>query len=377
MRCDQTARAPVEFVRAPDARDRSRFRVRRKRRCFFVPTIAQQLARRAASFRTLAARPNRSWSGCPDRDVQADARKHPGFPVARRSRILRRRGAWEAGLTGPHAATAAELKERLAAERRGHPFLIMRGEDASQILVDLPEDGPPTRTIGRAAECDIAHAVGRAGLARARGARVGRPRLGDRRRRPVPQRYVRQRPAHRRAPPSARRGHAALRRDGDGLPPSVRRGRARLGDRVRRGPPGPDEPVGFAARGAARAVPADGGRRGPRAPGDQPGDRGRAVPVARRDQGAPAGAVREVRRGRPGAEREAPAARGARAGLGRRARRASCASGRSSSARRRAEAAVAVLERLTEEGVRQWLGCLPLRSHRVRGAPPTLLHFAG
>ena len=44
----------------------------------------------------------------------------------------------EAGLTGPHAATAAELKERLAAERRGHPFLIMRGEDASQILVELP-----------------------------------------------------------------------------------------------------------------------------------------------------------------------------------------------------------------------------------------------
>ena len=62
----------------------------------------------------------------------------------------------EAGLTGPHAATAAELKERLAAERRGHPFLIMRGEDAAQILVELPEDGPPTRTIGRAAECDIA-----------------------------------------------------------------------------------------------------------------------------------------------------------------------------------------------------------------------------
>jgi hypothetical protein len=62
----------------------------------------------------------------------------------------------EAGLTGPHAATAAELKERLAAERRGHPFLIMRRGDASQILVELPEDGPPTRTIGRAAECDIA-----------------------------------------------------------------------------------------------------------------------------------------------------------------------------------------------------------------------------
>src|SRR4051794_10929937 len=62
----------------------------------------------------------------------------------------------EAGLTGPHAATAAELKDRLAAERCGHPFLIMRGEDAAQILVELPEAGPSTWTIGRAAECDIA-----------------------------------------------------------------------------------------------------------------------------------------------------------------------------------------------------------------------------
>jgi hypothetical protein len=62
----------------------------------------------------------------------------------------------EAGLTGPHAATAAELKERMAAERRGAPFLILRDGDAAQVLVELPEDGPPTRTIGRAAECDIA-----------------------------------------------------------------------------------------------------------------------------------------------------------------------------------------------------------------------------
>jgi hypothetical protein len=62
----------------------------------------------------------------------------------------------EARLSGPHAATAVELKERMAAERRGHPFLIMRDADGAQVLVDLPENGPPTRTIGRAAECDIA-----------------------------------------------------------------------------------------------------------------------------------------------------------------------------------------------------------------------------
>jgi hypothetical protein len=62
----------------------------------------------------------------------------------------------EAGLTGPHAATAVELKERLAAERRGMPFLILRDGEGAQRLVELPVDGPPTRTIGRAAECDIA-----------------------------------------------------------------------------------------------------------------------------------------------------------------------------------------------------------------------------
>jgi DNA-binding CsgD family transcriptional regulator len=62
----------------------------------------------------------------------------------------------ETRLTGPHAATAAELKERMAAERRGHPFLIMRDEAAAQVLVELAADGSPTRTIGRATECDIA-----------------------------------------------------------------------------------------------------------------------------------------------------------------------------------------------------------------------------
>jgi hypothetical protein len=61
----------------------------------------------------------------------------------------------ESGLTGPHAATAAELKERMAVERRGNPFLIMRDGAAAQVLVELPMDGALTRTIGRADECDI------------------------------------------------------------------------------------------------------------------------------------------------------------------------------------------------------------------------------
>jgi hypothetical protein len=60
------------------------------------------------------------------------------------------------GLTGPHAASAVELKERMAAERRGHPFLILRDEAAAQVLIELPVEGPPARTIGRANECDIA-----------------------------------------------------------------------------------------------------------------------------------------------------------------------------------------------------------------------------
>lgn len=59
-------------------------------------------------------------------------------------------------LTGPHAASALELKERLETERRGHPFLILRNGEAEQVLVELPADGPQSRTIGRASDCDIA-----------------------------------------------------------------------------------------------------------------------------------------------------------------------------------------------------------------------------
>jgi hypothetical protein len=62
----------------------------------------------------------------------------------------------EARLSGPHAATASELKERLAAERRGHPFLVLRDPDGVQAIVELSLDSEPARTIGRAAECDIA-----------------------------------------------------------------------------------------------------------------------------------------------------------------------------------------------------------------------------
>jgi len=55
----------------------------------------------------------------------------------------------------PHAATPAELRERLAAERLGVPFIVFRDGDDRQRIVGL--GAPATRlTIGRSAACDIA-----------------------------------------------------------------------------------------------------------------------------------------------------------------------------------------------------------------------------
>ena len=55
---------------------------------------------------------------------------------------------------GPHASTAAELKARIEAERRGSPFLAFRRSDGSQALVDLGEAGARI-TIGRREDCDL------------------------------------------------------------------------------------------------------------------------------------------------------------------------------------------------------------------------------
>jgi hypothetical protein len=60
-----------------------------------------------------------------------------------------------AGLVGPHSATAAELKERLDAERAGKPFLILRDGEANQRLMALPDERSRL-TVGRSAQCDIA-----------------------------------------------------------------------------------------------------------------------------------------------------------------------------------------------------------------------------
>jgi pSer/pThr/pTyr-binding forkhead associated (FHA) protein len=48
----------------------------------------------------------------------------------------------------PHSATPAELQERLAAERRGSPFLVYREEGAGQRIVELPP-AANRFTIGR------------------------------------------------------------------------------------------------------------------------------------------------------------------------------------------------------------------------------------
>jgi hypothetical protein len=54
-----------------------------------------------------------------------------------------------------HSATPSELKERLASERAGLPFLVYRDGEGSQHIVALPE--PVTRlTIGRRPGNDIA-----------------------------------------------------------------------------------------------------------------------------------------------------------------------------------------------------------------------------
>jgi pSer/pThr/pTyr-binding forkhead associated (FHA) protein len=58
-------------------------------------------------------------------------------------------------LTGPHAASAAELKERMAVEREGAPFLVLRDPDGTQVIIRL---GPAKAnvTVGRSDACDVA-----------------------------------------------------------------------------------------------------------------------------------------------------------------------------------------------------------------------------
>jgi pSer/pThr/pTyr-binding forkhead associated (FHA) protein len=54
----------------------------------------------------------------------------------------------------PHLGTPLELKERIAAERAGTPFLVYRDDQGAQQILFLG-DGSDLLTIGRADECDV------------------------------------------------------------------------------------------------------------------------------------------------------------------------------------------------------------------------------
>ncbi len=54
----------------------------------------------------------------------------------------------------PHSATAAELKERAEAERRGTPYLVDRDADEAQVLLELA-DGIERVTVGRRPDTDL------------------------------------------------------------------------------------------------------------------------------------------------------------------------------------------------------------------------------
>jgi pSer/pThr/pTyr-binding forkhead associated (FHA) protein len=56
---------------------------------------------------------------------------------------------------GLHQSTPAELSERLAAERRGSPFLVLRDAQGVQRIIELAaeRDG---MSLGRSEECDVA-----------------------------------------------------------------------------------------------------------------------------------------------------------------------------------------------------------------------------
>jgi hypothetical protein len=54
----------------------------------------------------------------------------------------------------PHLGTPLELKDRIAAERAGKPFLVYRDEQGRQQMLVLG-DGAVAFTIGRSEECDV------------------------------------------------------------------------------------------------------------------------------------------------------------------------------------------------------------------------------
>lgn len=75
---------------------------------------------------------------------------------------------------GPHQSSPSELRERLAAERRGVPFLLFRTAAGEQRIVGLPDEVERV-TLGRGSECDVClDGDGKASRLHAQLERVGR-----------------------------------------------------------------------------------------------------------------------------------------------------------------------------------------------------------
>jgi pSer/pThr/pTyr-binding forkhead associated (FHA) protein len=53
----------------------------------------------------------------------------------------------------PHGASPAELKERIAADREGHPYLLLRDGEGAQLIVPLRDQ--ERLTVGRAPGCEL------------------------------------------------------------------------------------------------------------------------------------------------------------------------------------------------------------------------------
>lgn len=55
-----------------------------------------------------------------------------------------------------HGASPAELRDRIEAERRGRPFLVLREDDGLQQLIELADSPGERRSVGRGTQNDIA-----------------------------------------------------------------------------------------------------------------------------------------------------------------------------------------------------------------------------
>src|SRR3954465_8631780 len=205
-----------------------------------------------------------------------------------------------------HRASPAELRERIEAERRGRPFLVFRGDEHEQRILDL--DGHGARlSVGRGATNEVSlpwdtevsrlHAkleciagewtVSDDGLSRngtyVNGSRVsGRHRLRDGDVIRVGQTSIAyKRPAAEDSQPTQIAGERLTLGD---LPPTQRQVLAAVARPSKHDdfpvPPPPPPPL------QARRV---------RRPGDEPGHRGRAPPVGRRGEVAPAVALPALR----------------------------------------------------------------------------------